>query len=65
MKTIKEGSLWWAGDHKKFRVIGVVEVDGNTWVHYRDELKGWNQETANTYSCYAESFLQRFSPLPE
>ena len=63
--SVKEGSLWWSGNDKKFRVIGVVEVDGHTWVHYRDELKGWNQEEARTYSCYIESFVERFSPLPE
>ena len=65
MKTVKEGSLWWGGDQKKFRVLSVVEADGKTWVHYRDELKGFNQTEANQYSCYIESFLQRFRELPE
>ena len=40
MKQPKEGSLWWAGNDKRFRVMSVIELDGNTWVHYREELKG-------------------------
>ena len=65
MKNVLPGSKWWAGRDKKFRVIDVVEADGNTWVHYRDELEGFNQSSAREYSCYLESFLQRFSPLPD
>ena len=58
---IKEGSRWWAGDTKKFVVLHLVERDGNTWVHYRDALGNPPRE----YSCYKESFLQRFDPVPE
>ncbi len=61
---IKEGTLWSGGD-KKFRVLGVVVAEGNTWVHYRDELKGFDQSQSREYSCYEESFVQRFRPLPE
>lgn len=61
MKDIKPGTEWWAGDRKKFVVLHVIEQDGHTWVHYRENQKGSNQE----YSCYAESFLSRFTPLPE
>ena len=64
MTTVKEGSLW-GGSDKKFRVISVTEVDGHTWVHYRDELKGFDQSDAKEYSCYIESFEQRFRQLPE
>ena len=64
MTTVKEGSLW-GGSDKKFRVISVTEVNGHTWVHYRDELKGFDQSDAREYSCYIESFEQRFRQLPE
>jgi hypothetical protein len=62
MKQIKIGSRWWSGSEKKFLVLAVIERDGHTWVHYRDDhTLQENQE----YSCYLESFLQRFTELPE
>lgn len=65
MIEVKEGSLWWSGDDKRFRVISVSEAEGHTWVHYRNELKGFNQSSAQEYSCYIESFVERFRKLPE
>lgn len=65
MIEVKEGSLWWAADGKKFRVLHLVEQDGHTWVHYREEQKGFNQSNSREYSCYVESFTQRFSRTPE
>ncbi len=63
---VKEGSLWWAGNNKKFRVISVIETDGHIWVHYRDEPEKWKPASElKEYSCYQESFIQRFSLLPE
>lgn len=50
---IKVGSVWAAGD-REFTVLAVVELDGHTWVHYRDQ-KG--QE----YSCYEGAFTERFT----
>ena len=61
MTKIQEGTRWSASDRKVFIVIHEIEVDGHTWVHYRDE-KG---EPAREYSCYKESFLSRFSKLPD
>ncbi len=58
---VKEGTTWWAGEAKKFVVLAVVEQEGHTWVYYRDE----NGSPPREYSCYQESFLQRFSQLPE
>jgi hypothetical protein len=58
---IKEGSRWWAADSKRFVVLHTIEQDGKTWVHYRDEKGNPPKE----YSCYKESFLQRFDLLPE
>jgi hypothetical protein len=57
----KDGSRWWASDGKKFVVLHTLDQDGHTWVHYRDEIGNPPRE----YSCYQESFLQRFNPLPE
>ena len=63
MTIIKEGSKWDGGNGKIFRVIQIVEVEDHTWIHYiNDHLpEGKNRE----YSCYRESFLSRFRPLPE
>ena len=58
---VEIGSRWWAGEGKKFVVLAVVEQEGHTWVYYRDEAGAPPRE----YSCYQESFLQRFSQLPE
>lgn len=54
------GSLWWAGDGKKFRVTNIVEDNGMTWVHYEEE-----EFVKRQYSCYVEAFLARFSELPK
>jgi len=58
--TIKAGSKWTGGD-KKFVVIQTVEQEGHTWVHYREDKSSEPKE----YSCYLESFLQRFNSVPE
>jgi hypothetical protein len=56
---VEAGTIWAGRDRKKFVVISVTEVDGHTWVHYRDD-SGING--SHEYSCYEESFIQRFSP---
>ena len=60
---IEEGSKWYGtGDMRKhFIVIHEVEANGNIWVHYRDNFGDPPRE----YSCYKESFLQRFTRLPD
>jgi hypothetical protein len=58
---IKEGSKWGSSDGKEFIVIHVIEKEGHTWIHYRDNSKSEPRE----YSCYEESFLVRFRPIPE
>jgi hypothetical protein len=58
---VKEGSRWWSADGKKFHVIHRVEIEGKIWIHYLLE----NGENSTEFSCYEESFLSRFSPLPE
>lgn len=58
---VKVGTRWWGGDNKKFVVIHVIEQEGHTWVHYRDD----HRDEPREYSCYLESFLSRFRQLPE
>jgi hypothetical protein len=61
---IKEGTIW-QGNNKKFVVLHTIELEGHTWVHYREhDLKKATLE-CKEYSCYLESFLVRFNPLPE
>ena len=54
---IESGQVWGTIDRKEFRVIDVVDVGNNTWVHYI------NEQTGQEYSCYKESFESRFTPL--
>lgn len=56
-KIVEEGSRWVSVGGEYFHVIHVVELDGQTWVHY--EQDGINQ--SKEYSCYIESFLARFT----
>ncbi len=58
---VKEGTRWWGADGKKFHVIHRIELEGNIWIHYISEDK----ENPKEYSCYEESFLSRFTQLPE
>jgi hypothetical protein len=57
---VKVGSIWESTD-KRFCVISVTEVDGHTWVHYREDL-GIKVPTkeCKEYSCYLESFVARY-----
>jgi hypothetical protein len=58
--TVKVGSTWQSRDLKQFVVIHLVEDNnGHTWVHYRDNPK----KKCTEYSCYMESFLERFTEL--
>jgi hypothetical protein len=61
---IKDGSKWGDGIDKVFIVLHSVEQNGHTWIHYRSE-KVDETGTPKEYSCYQESFLSRFRPLPE
>jgi hypothetical protein len=60
---VKEGSRWAGNSDDTYHVIHVVELDGHTWVHYIKEKAP--EHSNREYSCYQESFLQRFRPLPE
>lgn len=61
---IKVGSRW-ASTDKKFRVISVVELEGNIWVHYREENNSTSTEECKEYSCYEESFVARYRQMVE
>lgn len=61
MKIPKDGSKWTGDTGTTFRVLHTVELDGHTWIHYIKEDIAAPKE----YSCYVESFLQRFRELPE
>ena len=52
----KIGSKWYSID-TVFVVIHTIELDGRTWVHYRKEFD------EKEYSCYAESFVERFTAM--
>jgi hypothetical protein len=60
---IKNGSRWSGSNGKVYHVLHVIELEGHTWVHYILETK--EQDINKEFSCYQESFLLRFTPLPE
>jgi hypothetical protein len=66
MKTTlpKDGSKWVGHERDTFHVLHTIELDGHTWVHYIKETTKETNEIRE-YSCYLESFLARFTPLPE
>jgi hypothetical protein len=54
MQEVSTGEIWEAGVREYFRVINVVELENQIWVHYmrlKDNLE---------YSCLKESFVHRF-----
>jgi hypothetical protein len=61
---IKEGTCWTGLGGKVFLVLKKIELDGHTWIHYRDYRHNI-EDQVREYSCYEESFLERFHVLPE
>ena len=60
--NIKLGSRWaGAGYRQIFVVLAEVKLDDTIWIHYRDEAG----EPPREYSCFKDSFLSRFTSLPE
>ena len=59
--NIERGSRWQGQDHF-FRVIDIVDIDGQLWVHYIKEHA--LEDDIREYSCYIESFLSRFREQP-
>lgn len=62
---VKVGSIWRTAEDKRFMVINVVEAEGHTWVHYREHSNKKPAVESKEYSCYVESFVERFSESPE
>lgn len=60
---IKQGSRWSGGNGKEFIVLAEVQADDKIWIHYRET--DCKEGTPKEYSCYRESFENRFSPLPD
>ena len=58
--NLEKNTVWTDGQGQKFQVLDVVDIDGKTWVHYINRTGSNSKE----YSCYAESFVSRFIPIP-
>ncbi len=54
MQEVSSGEIWEAGVREYFRVIDIVDLENQTWVHYM-RLKDYLE-----YSCLKESFIHRF-----
>lgn len=63
MAEIKNGSRWSGPDGVVFTVIGTMIIEGKNWVYYRSEKN--KDHLPKEFSCFEESFLARFRPLPE
>jgi|TARA_R110000772_G_scaffold258450_1_gene375644 hypothetical protein len=60
MNIPKDGSMWCGTGGTTFLVIKTVILDNKHWIHYsRIDPTGEIKE----YSCYLESFLERFTEL--
>ncbi len=60
---VERGSVWGSVDGRTFQVITEAIVEGKEWIHYRridSEI-----EEPKEFSCYKESFLSRFTKLPQ
>jgi hypothetical protein len=61
MTIVNSGSVWISPIHGKFRVI---ELQGRIWIHYREESKHKLAAIeCREYSCYLESFIERFTEV--
>ena len=60
---IEKGSVWQSVNGRTFQVISEVTVEGNEWIYYR-RLDS-NIEEPKEFSCYKESFLERFVQIPK
>ncbi len=60
---ISMGSKWSSQDGTEFQVIGTMILEGKEWVYYRASKP--KDHMPEEFSCYKESFLSRFTKLPE
>jgi hypothetical protein len=61
--NIERGSIWSGTDGRTFQVITEAVVEGKDWIHYR--RIDHESEEPKEFSCYKESFLSRFTRLPQ
>lgn len=59
---IDKGSVWASADGRTFQVIDQIRVEGKDWIHYRRIDSEY--EEPKEFSCFVESFLDRFHQLP-
>ena len=59
---IKMGSKWTDSQGSIFVVLGTINMEGKDWVYYR--LESPKDHLPTEFSCFRESFLSRFSPIP-
>lgn len=60
MKIPKEGSIWQEQSGITFRVITTIILDNKYWIHY---INNGTTNRTREYSCYLESFLERFTEV--
>ncbi len=60
---IKNGSKWRGTEGRVFIVISTMILEGKEWVHYR--LEKPEDHLPESFSCFSESFLLRFSHIPD
>jgi len=61
---VKVGSKWWSVNGKVFHVIQRVVIEDKVWIHYICENSDYETDNKE-FSCYEESFLTRFTKLPD
>ena len=60
---VKSGTKWSSANGTVFHVIDRVELEGKIWIHYlKENAKDYENKE---FSCYEESFFDRFKPEPE
>ena len=56
---LAQGSIWESTNSEKFRILHIIELESRTWVHY------YSVNREMEYSCFLESFLERFRQVPK
>jgi hypothetical protein len=62
-EKIEAGSVWTSINGVHFQVISETHIEGNNWIYYRMIDK--ETEEPKEFSCYKESFLNRFYQIPK
>jgi hypothetical protein len=55
---VQQGQVWKDSSFKEFMILHLyTDSQGHTWVHYRQN----DCTNCREYSCWIESFLERFN----